>query len=315
MGDIDFKKFIKGALHGPEEGDKIEYFDLKARISGNVLTNAQDMPTPGYTYDADITKFWEEFQKYRKEVDYHLTFNDVMIRSMVEGLKIAPRLNSFIEYNRLCTTGRLIIKKHIDIALPVLLDDGKTFPVKLRKAEEKSLKEIALRTVELTHMLKTNDLDLLLFNMIAQRTVGFLLKGKIISTVAQTAAGYFGKNKIAKFSEIGKLAPKGPEYLEIQDVNEGTVCFTNLGAVNKTLNGRVTNAPLLFPQVFLMAIGCARDENYVFRNEKGEIDMGTKKILPITITFDHRIGGFGDILPFIKKLDEIFANPEVMREW
>ena len=64
-----------------------------------------------------------------------------------------------------------------------------------------------------------------------------------------------------------------------------------------------------------MAIGSAREENYVFRNEKGEIDMGTKKILPITMTFDHRIGGFGDILPFIKKLDEIFANPEVIREW
>lgn len=315
MGEIDFKKFIKGALHGPEEGDKIEYFNLKARISGNVLTNAQDMPTPGYTYDADITEFWNEYQRYRKEVDYPLTFNDIMIRAMVEGLKIAPRLNSFIEYNRLCTTGRLIIKKHIDIALPVLLDSGETFPVKLRNAEEKSLKEIAIRTVELTSMLRNNDLDLLLFNMIAQRTVGFILKGKILSTVCQTAAGYFGKNKIAKFSEIGKLAPKGPEYLEIQDVNEGTVCFSNLGALDKTLNGRVTNAPLLFPQVFLMAIGCARDENYVFRNEKGEIDMGTKKILPITLTFDHRIGGFGDILPFIKKLDEIFANPEIIREW
>lgn len=315
MGDFDFKKFIKGALHGPEEGDKIEYFNLKARVSGNVLTNAQDMPTPGYTYDADITKFWEEFRKMQKECDYHLTFNDLMIRTMVEGLKTNPRLNSYMEYNRLISSGRLIIKKHIDIALPVLLDSGETFPVKLRSAEEKSLKEIALRTVELTHMLKNTDVDHVLFDMIAQRTIGFLLKGQIVSTLAQTVTGYVGKYKVAKVSGIGKRAPKGPGYLEINDLNEGTVCFTNLGAVDKNLNGRVTNAPLLYPQVFLMAIGGARDENYVFRNEKGEIDMGTKKILPITITFDHRIGGFGDILPFIKKLDEIFANPEVIREW
>lgn len=315
MGDFDFKKFIKGALHGPEEGDKIEYFNLKARVSGNVLTNAQDMPTPGYTYDADITKFWEEFRKMQKECDYHLTFNDLMIRTMVEGLKTNPRLNSYMEYNRLISSGRLIIKKHIDIALPVLLDSGETFPVKLRSAEEKSLKEIALRTVELTHMLKNTDVDHVLFDMIAQRTIGFLLKGQIVSTLAQTVTGYVGKYKVAKFSGIGKRAPKGPGYLEINDLNEGTVCFTNLGAVDKNLNGRVTNAPLLYPQVFLMAIGGARDENYVFRNEKGEIDMGTKKILPITITFDHRIGGFGDILPFIRKIDEIFANPEVIREW
>ncbi len=312
---IDFKSFIKGAMHGPEEGDRIEYFNLKARVSGNVLTNAQDMPTPGYTYDADITKFWDEFQNFRKECDYSLTFNDIMIRTLVEGLKANPRLNSYIEYSRLISSGRLIVKKHIDIALPVLLDTGETFPVKLRAAEEKSLKEIAIRTSELAHMVKNTDVDHVLFDMIAQRTIGFILKGQILSTIAQTVTGYVGPYKVAKVSGIGKRAPKGPGYLEINDLNEGTVCFSNLGALDKTLNGRVTNAPLLYPQVFLMAIGCARDENYVFKNEKGEIEMGTKKILPITLTFDHRIGGFGDILPFIKKLDEIFANPEVIREW
>ena len=164
-------------------------------------------------------------------------------------------------------------------------------------------------------MLKTTDVDNVLFDMIAQRSVGFVLKGKLLSTVAQTVTGYFGPYKVASLAGIGKRAPKGEGYLDIQDLNEGTVCLTNLGAVNKNLNGRVTNAPLLYPQVFLMAVGVARDENYVFRNEKGEIDMGTKKMMPITLTFDHRIGGFGDILPFINKLDEIFANPEVIREW
>ena len=64
-----------------------------------------------------------------------------------------------------------------------------------------------------------------------------------------------------------------------------------------------------------MAMGKARDVNYVFRNERGEVDMGTKKVLPITLMFDHRIGAFNDVMPFIKKLDEIFQNPEIMREW
>lgn len=312
---MDFKEFIRGALHGPEEGDKIEYFNLKARVSSNVLTNAQDMPTPGYTYDADITEFWKEFEQFKKECDYQLTFNTVMMRCLVEGLKVAPRLNSYIEYKRLISSGRLIIKKHVDVALPVLLDSGETFPVKVRHAEEKTLKELGIQIADLTHKIKTTDVDQVLFDMISQRTVGFLLKGQLASTFAQTFTGFFTKYKVASFAGIGKVAPKGPEYLEINDLNEGTVCLTNLGAVNKTLNGRVTNAPLLYPQVFLMAIGVARDENYVFKNEKGEIEMGTKKILPITLTFDHRVGGFGDILPFIKRLDEIFANPKVMREW
>ncbi|MBQ7117406.1 MAG: 2-oxo acid dehydrogenase subunit E2 [Clostridia bacterium] len=310
-----FKDFVTDVTHGPVEGDRIEYFNLKAKISGNVLTNAQDMPTPGYTYDADVTKFWEEFRKLKAECDYNLTFNDLMMRAMVEGLKVAPRLNSYIEYNRLCTTGKLIIKKHIDIAVPILLETGETFPVKVRDCEEKSLKEISLRTAELARLVQTADVDRVLFDLLTKRTLGFILKGKIISTVAQTLAGYIGKGRVATVKGIFEHAPRGEGCLSPDDLDEGTVCLTNLGAVNKSLNGRVTNAPLLFPQVFLMAVGVARDENYVYKNDKGEIEMGTRKTLPITLTFDHRVGGFGDILPYIKKLDEIFSNPEIIREW
>ena len=71
--NMDIKEFLRGALAAPEKGDTIEYFNLKARVSGNVLTNSQrNIPSPGYTYEADVTKFWEEFQKLKKECGYHL---------------------------------------------------------------------------------------------------------------------------------------------------------------------------------------------------------------------------------------------------
>ena len=42
---MDFKEYMRGALTAPEKGDTVEYFNLKARVSGNVLTNAQlEMP-------------------------------------------------------------------------------------------------------------------------------------------------------------------------------------------------------------------------------------------------------------------------------
>ena len=43
--------------------------------------------------------------------------------------------------------------------------------------------------------------------------------------------------------------------------------------------------------------------------------IGTKKILPLGLNFDHKIGGAYELMPFIKKLDEIFESPEVMCEW
>ena len=38
-------------------------------------------------------------------------------------------------------------------------------------------------------------------------------------------------------------------------------------------------------------------------------------ILPITIAMDHRALDYSDIIPFMRKLDEIFANAEVLKQW
>ena len=313
---MDVKEFLRGALTAPEEGDKVEYFNLKARVSGNVLTNAQrNIPSPGYNYEADITKFWEEYQNLKKNCGYHLSFNSLMMRVLVEGLKEAPRLNAHLEYNHTASCGRLIIKNHIDVAMPIFLENGETFPVKVRAIENKSLKEIAEQIDNILERVKKTNLDWVLFDNIAQRMVGFVLKGKLWSSFRQVTSGYFGKYKVGKISDLFHPVERHEDSLEMYDVNEGTVCLTNWGPLYEGLTGNVTYTPLLFPQVFLMAMGNMRDIEYPFKNEKGEVDLATKKVLPITLMFDHRIGGFADVMPFIKKLDEIFANPEVIREW
>lgn len=313
---MGFKEYIKVALNKPSKNDKIEYYNLKSRVTGNVLTNAQkSIPAGGYNYEADITKFWEEFQNLKKTSGYPLSFNTIMMRVLAEGLKAAPRLNAHMEYKHRASCGRLIVKKNIDIAVPLLLETGETFPIKVRNVEKMTLKELSEEFTRLTTTLQTTDTDRVLFDIILQRIIGYILQGKLVTTAAQIATGYVGKYKVAKVSGLLKHAPHDETSLQVQDMNEGTVCLTNLGSLYKGLNGNVTYAPILYPQVFIMAMGCVQDKEYAFRNEKGEVDLGTKKILPINIMFDHRIGGFADVIPFIKKLDEIFQNPEVIKEW
>lgn len=313
---MDVKEFIRGALTAPEKGDKVEYFNLKGRVSGNVLTNAQrNIPSPGYTYEADATKFWEEFQNLKKNCDYHLTFNTVMMKVLAEGLKVAPRLNAHLEYNHTASCGRLIVKEHINVAMPIILESGETFPVNVRGIENKSLKEIAAQIDEMMYKVSVTNFDSVLFDTIAQRMVGFILKGKLWSSFRQMTTGYFGKYKVGRIGDLFKPVERHEDSLGINDVNEGTVCLTNWGPLYNGLDGLVTYTPLLYPQVFLMAVGNMREREYAFKNEKGEVDLATKKVLPITLMFDHRIGGFNDVMPFIKKLDEIFANPEIIREW
>lgn len=313
---MDFKKFIQGALEIPDPEDKIVYFPVKSRVSSNVLVNSQkNIPNAGFNFDADITKFWEEYKKLKAECGYHLSFNTLMLRVLVEGLKANPRLNAHLKYNHFASAGKLIIKKHIDVAVPVVLETGETFPVKIREIEDKSLKEIAQQVDDVYERLKNTDIDRVVFDMIAQRVVGYTMKGKLAQTAAQMITGYFTKYKVATFKGIFERPVDDDEHLYVRDFTEGTVCMSNWSALGKDFSGNVTFTPLLYPQVFLMSMGNIRDVDYAFRNDKGEVDLATKKMLPIVLCFDHRLGGFADLAPFIKKLNEIFENPEIIREW
>ena len=313
---MSFKYYMQRALSAPEEGDRIEYFNLKARVTGNVLVNAQrNIPTPTYVYEADITKFYEEFKKLRAECGYPLSFNTLMMKLLAEGLKEAPRLNAHLEYNHTASCGRLIVKKHIDVAMPIFMDDGATFPVKVRGIEAQSLKEIADQIADIMRRLEKTDVDSLMFDLIKQRMIGWTLKGKIVSTAMQAFTGFVGKYSVTSFKDLFTKKVRDPESLDMYAFNEGTVCFTNTGTLCRDLTGHISYGPLLYPQVFLFGISTIKDVDCPVKNEKGEVDIVTKKMLPITLAFDHRLGGFGDVIPFVKKLEEVFADPSVIHNW
>ncbi len=315
---MGIKHFLDKTLHRPMEGDTVEYFaDIKRKANGYVLSNATKQPTAAYSYEADVTKLWNAYKELQTTCDYKLSFNTVIMRAMVEGLKAAPRLNAHIDYHPLSTSGRIIIKKHIDIAMPVVLDNGETFPVKILHAEEKNLKELQEETVDVVTRMKTTNIKRTLTDMAVQRGIAFALTGQIPRAVAMTVKSAFGNNKLGPMKEFlnRNKTPKEKNALTVEHVNEGTVCFSNFGTLYKGLNGHGTQAPLLSPQVFMMGMSSVHDVEYPFRNEKGEVDIGVKKVLPITLTFDHRIGALNDVVPFIKTLDDIFENPEKIKTW
>ena len=48
-------------------------------------------------------------------------------------------------------------------------------------------------------------------------------------------------------------------------------------------------------------------------DENGNVVAGN--VIPLTIAFDHSAFDLGDVKPFMEKLNEIFLNPEVIKEW
>ena len=320
---MSFKDYIKKAALAPEEGDRIEYMTIRDRLTSNVLVNSQrDIPGTSCTYEADVTKLLEEFNKLKQNCGYKLTFNTMLLKILTECLKAAPRLNAHFEYNHRATSGRLIIKKHIDVSVAVCLDSGETFQIKAKHLEEKNLQETAFEMEEIKRKLLNTNLKRVMFKVGGQRMLGLASKGKIISTVSQFISAYFGKGKIAKFSKLFKkkyrtvnTSKKPYDGLYADDFTEGTVCFTNWGTLYDELDVNITYIPPLYPQVFLFASGRVKDAEYYYKDSNGLLQQGTKKVLPLTMVFDHKIGGANDLIPFIKKLDEILQSPSVIHKW
>ncbi len=313
---MSLKNFLDKTLQRPMDGDKVEYFnDIKKKSNGYILSKATSQPTAAYAYEADVTKLWDAYKELKAECDYPISFNTIIMRAMVEGLKAAPRLNAHIDFKPFSTTGRIIIKKHMDIAMPVVLDGGETFPVKILSAEEKSLKELQEDIMDSVHRMKTTNIDNIVTDIAINREIAFAMTGKLANAIAMGIGGLFGKSKMGTLKGLFSRPAKEENALELERLNEGTVCFSNWGTLAKGLNGMGTQAPLLYPQVFMMGVGAVQDKEFAFRNSNGEIDLGIKKTMPITLTFDHRIGALNDVVPFIKTLDEIFENPQVIKTW
>ena len=322
---MDLKEYLRAARLDPENGDRAEYMTMSDKMLSNVFVNGQrNSPSVCSTYDADVTKFAEVFGKLKGECDYKLTLNALMLKVLVEGLKAAPRLNAHYLYNHTKTSGQYIIKKHIDVSMAVCKEDGSTFQMKLQQLEAKSLKEIALMAADARERLDTADLKEVMFEASRQHIIGELSKGRIITPMRQALGASFGKGKVVRLSEtlksdflkiIGKKEFQPSSGIRIEEVNEGTVCFTNWGAICDNPGLNIVSGPLLYPQVFLFSMGRLREEKFVYEDEGGNIRLGTKKILPLGLNFDHKIGGAYELVPFIKRLEEIFNNPEVMYNW
>lgn len=322
---MKMKEYLQQARLAPDSGDKIEYMSLREKMASNALVNAQ-RNTPGVAcnYEADITRLLTVFEDLKSRCGYRLTFNALMTKILTEGLKEVPRLNAHYVYKHFSTSGRLIIKKHIDVSMAVCLDESKTFQVKIMHLEDKNLQETALLIEDAKRRLKNTDLNDVMYEVARQRLLGELTHGRILTPLFQALSACFGNGKVIHLSQslksdLLKLTGKKPFYdpdgLRPEELNEGSVCFTNWGTLYDNLNTSIAYIPPIYPQVFLFGVGRIKETQHVFKDENGSLQLGTKKLLPLSLIFDHKIGGAADLMPFIRKLDEIFENPEIILTW
>lgn len=104
--------------------------------------------------------------------------------------------------------------------------------------------------------------------------------------------------------EIVELAEKvRARKIDLADLKGGTFTITNIGSI-----GGLHATPIInYPEVAILATGRIFDRLVV---EKGKV--GVKKIMPLSLAFDHRVADGADAAQFMNSVKEGLEDPDLL---
>ncbi|MBL4936850.1 2-oxo acid dehydrogenase subunit E2 [Clostridium sp. YIM B02515] len=300
---------------------KSERFNLQRRVVAHMTsTSWKSVPHVSYVYEPDITDFYSEFiqlAKERKNTGFKITFNTVMIKVIVEGLLVAPDLNSYVEYNHKKAEGMTHILGEINVSIPWLLPDGKMITPSIPNAGKMSLNDISDYILNLSKRIEKTNVDEMLYRAAFDDAVNELKKFHL-SILRRIIASQVTRHKVrrrkGKEKEDYYKIPEN-ERLTEKDIMSGTVTVSNIGSLYKQQRGFFALLEIIPPQVLAIGLGSVQERPGIYVNENGNKEIGIRKILPMCLAFDHRAVDFSSIIPFLKRLDEIFAKPDIIHKW
>ncbi len=299
-----------------------EHFGIQRKIVANMTTESwETIPHAAYIYEADVTELLKEFKTLRESGKhiYKISLNTLMLKIIVEGVKKNPKINSHIEYKRRLVRGKIETINDINISMPMLLPDGDMMTINLHNFEDKSLDDMSEYIEDVRRRIDKTILTQAMYEVSIDNTMSALKRMKFITTAGRLMGAKLGKHKIKTLSgkakrDYEKIPPT--ERLTKQDIEQGTITISNLGSVYR---GRSLGVPAMLevipPQIFAIAIGAVQEKPGVYTNENGEKQIEIRQFLSMCFAFDHRALDYGDIVPFLSRLDDIFENPVQIQEW
>lgn len=280
----------------------------------------QNIPHVSYVYEPDITDFYDEFKKLvkdRSRTGYKTSFNTIMIKVIMEGLLKAPELNAYVEYNHKKAEGVIHILDSINISMPWLLPDGRMITPIIHNAEKMSVNEISEYMLNLQMRIERTNIDEMLYKAVYADTVNEL-KHLHLSVIRRILASGVGRNRIRGLKGVEKddyYRMSEKEHLTEKDILSGTVTVSNIGSLYKEQKGFFALLEVIPPQVFAVGIGSIQEKPGVVLKPDGRKELGIRKMLSMCLAFDHRAFDFSSVIPFLKRLDEIFNMPEIIHKW
>lgn len=296
---------------------KEEHFGIARKIVSNMTAESwETIPHAVVTYEPEVTEFLKVVKEINEGADKStkITLNTVMLRVIVEGLKACPALNAHLEFNRRLVRGCVKTIEEINISMPMILKTGEMMTINMHDMQSKTMSQMRDAIADSARRANNSDMNEVMFEVSLDNTLNGLKKGKIAQTVNRLIGSKTGKHKVKTLTGKAKkeyYSIPETDRLTKHDIEQGTITVSNLGSVCRNWNGVCTILEIIPPQVCAIAIGST--QLVPIAEADGTLRAGTK--LPLTIAFDHRALDMGDVTPFIDKLNEIFDNPQIIKEW
>ncbi len=296
-------------------------FGIQRKIVANMTTESwETIPHVTYNYEPDVTEFMKEYKKinFDRRGKDKITVNTLMLKVIAEGLKAAPIMNSHIEYNRKLVRGEIKTFEDINISMPMIMPNGEMMTINLHNFENKNLDEMTDYINDVQRRFEKTNLTEAMFEVSLDNTLTALKKGKIKQAIYRLIGAKTGKHKVKTLSGKAKKEyesiPK-TDRITKSDIEQGTVTISNIGSLYRGQRGNVGLLEIIPPQVSAFGVGAVQERPVVVTDENGNKNIEVHQVLPICIAFDHRALDFGEAVPFIKRLDDIFYNPEQIHSW
>ncbi|MGN0534981.1 MAG: 2-oxo acid dehydrogenase subunit E2 [Eubacterium sp.] len=301
---------------------KEEHFGIARKIVSNMTSESwEQIPHASMTYFADVTELFKECKKLNEgctDKSKKITINTVMLRILCEAFKAAPKMNTHLVFNRKLVRGCLKYFDHIDISMPMVLPSGEMMTINMHDMGNKTLTEMTEAINDSIRRAKNSDMNEVMFEVSLDNTLTGLKQGKVLQAIRRLYGSKTGKHKVKTLSGKAKkeyYSIPVTERLTKHDIEQGTTTISNLGSIYREQKGECLLLEIIPPQTTAIAINAAQKRPVVVTDENGNDRIEPRLVMPLTIAIDHRALDYGDVVPFMKKLDEIFADPSIIQSW
>ena len=300
---------------------KTTWLGIQRKIIANMTSESwKTVPHIGYSYEPEVTKFMDAVKELNNSGKHSskITINTIMLKAIAEGLKAAPELNANIHFDAKRVKGYITEYEDIHASMTWVLPNNEMMTINLHDIGSKTLAELNDYINDTARKIGNTNLDEVMYSISFDDTIRELKKGKIFKAANRLIGAKLGKHKITTLKGQEKkdyYAIPETDRLTKEDIRQGTVCISNIGSTTRGIRGRCTMLAIIPPEVFVICMSSVQKTPVVITDENGEDKIVPGNIMPMEMVFDHRALDFGKLIPFIKRMEEIFDNPQEIFNW